>query len=311
MPTELRTPPRTTSPTTVQGVLVGAHVRGGGSLADVVARGIELDAEAIQIFTQSPRMWRASRHTPEAIDGFHEAMAAQDQVRQVFCHATYLVNLATADPELLDRSVACLTDNLRVATAMGADGLVLHVGSHRGAGMAERLDQVVATLASVLDTVDVPSTGGCPILLENAAGAGGTVGRDIDELAAIMHRLDAGPRVGMCLDTQHLWASGVDFRTVEAADAVVRSIDDGIGLDRLRCVHLNDSAVPFGANRDRHANLGAGTIGTDGLASLLGHPALAALAAVLEVPGVGDGPTAEQVALAKQVVAEGIARRTR
>lgn len=289
-------------------MLVGAHVRGGGALAEVVARGRELGAEAIQIFTQSPRMWRPSRHSPEAVAAFRDAWAAQQDVRQVFCHATYLVNLATGDPDLLARSRQCLIDNLAVATAMGADGLVLHVGSHRGAGMEERLEQVVATLTEVLDGVEPGDGGGCPILLENAAGAGGTVGRDVDELGRIMDRLDAGDRVGMCLDTQHLWASGVDFATPEAAAAVVESIDAAVGLVRLRCIHLNDSAVPFGANRDRHANLGAGTIGIEPLAVLLGHPALSHLAAVLEVPGDGGGPTAEQVVVAKRLVAEGQGR---
>jgi deoxyribonuclease-4 len=289
-------------------VLVGAHVRGGGPLAEVVGRGRELGAEAIQIFTQSPRMWRPSRHSPDAIAAFRDALDAQDQVQQVFCHATYLVNLATADGELLERSRSCLVDNLSVATAMGADGLVLHVGSHRGAGMDERLDQVVAVLGSVLDAVASGPDGPCPILLENAAGAGGTVGRDVEELGRILDRLDAGDQVGMCLDTQHLWASGVDFSTPEGAVAVLDAIDAAVGLGRLRCLHLNDSAVPFGANRDRHANLGAGTIGTDGLATLVGHPSLGGLAAILEVPGAGDGPTAEQVALAKTVVADGQVR---
>lgn len=296
-------------------MLVGAQVRGGGPLAAVVARGIELGADAIQVFTQSPRMWRPSRHTPEAVDAFHRAMVGQRQVRQVFCHATYLVNLGTPDAELLERSRACLVDNLRVAQAMDADGLVLHVGSHLGAGVEGCLDQVADALASTLDAVPAAAgTRACPLLLENTAGAGGTIGRDFDELAAILDRVatrtgGAGERLGVCLDTQHLWASGVDFTTEAGADAVVARIDATVGLDRLRCIHLNDSAVPFGANRDRHANLGQGTIGTAGLAALLGHRALQHLAAILEVPGDGHGPTAAQVALAKATVAEGLARR--
>lgn len=291
-------------------MLVGAHVRGGGPLAEVVGRGAALGAQAVQIFTQSPRMWRPSRHSPQSIDQLREAMAGQDQVQALFCHATYLVNLATADPELLARSKACLVDNFAVATAMGADGLVLHVGSHRGAGLAGCLDQVATSLAGTLDAVDpLPGGSSCPILVENAAGAGGTIGRDLDELATIVERVGSD-RIGVCLDTQHLWASGVDFSTLEGADEVVARLDDGVGLDRLRCIHLNDSAVAFGANRDRHANIGAGTIGADGLAALLGHPDLQAVPAVLEVPGDGSGPTAEQVQLAKEVVANGVARRS-
>jgi deoxyribonuclease-4 len=291
-------------------MLVGAHVRGGGALADVVGRGADLGAQAVQIFTQSPRMWRPSRHTPEAIAQFRQAMAAQVQVQAVFCHATYLVNLGSADPELLARSQACLVDNFAVATAMAADGLVLHVGSHRGAGLAGCLEQVVASLVGTLEAVDpLPGSTSCPILVENAAGAGGTIGRDFDELSIIVDRVGS-ERLGVCLDTQHLWASGVDFSTEEGADQVVARLEAGVGLDRLRCIHLNDSAVALGANRDRHANIGAGTIGADGLAALLGHPALESVPVVLEVPGDGSGPTAEQVQLAKEVVAAGVARRS-
>lgn len=255
-------------------------------------------------------MWRPSRHTPDAVEAFRDAMAAQDRIQQVFCHATYLVNLGTPDASLLERSRDCLLENLRAAQAMGADGLVLHVGSHLGAGIEGCVDQIVDALAGVLTAVEVPATlRPCPVLLENTAGAGGTIGRDFDELAAIIERVDAGERLGVCLDTQHLWASGVDFSTLDAADAVVHRVGDTVGLGRLRCIHLNDSAVPLGANRDRHANLGEGTIGIAALSSLLGHPALQHLAAILEVPGTGDGPTAEQVALAEAVVAEGRARR--
>ena len=295
-------------------MLVGAHVRGGGPLADTVARGRELGAEVIQVFTQSPRMWRPSRHTPAAIAAFREAMAAQDEVRAAFCHATYLVNLATADPGLLARSVECLVDNFRVATEMGAQGLVLHVGSHRGGGFEGCIGQVATALAEVLHAVPPPDDGpACPILLENAAGAGGTVGRDFEELAGILQRVSdpwgPGDRLGVCLDTQHLWASGIDFASVGAADRVVDGVDAVVGLDRLRCLHLNDSAVAFGANRGRHANLGSGTIGYAGLAALLGHPKLQGVPAVLEVPGDGSGPTAEQVARAKALVAMGADER--
>ena len=115
--------------------------------------------------------------------------------------------------------------------------------------------------------------------------------------------------MGVCLDTQHLWASGVAFATVEDADAVVAAFDATIGLSRLRCLHLNDSKVPFGANRDRHENIGQGTIGEAGLGALLGHPALQDLPAMLEVPGAGDGPRAEDVAAARQALEVGLELR--
>ncbi len=180
---------------------------------------------------------------------------------------------------------------------MGASGLVLHVGSHKGSGFADCLPQVVDALGGVLERFDGPSPDACPILLENAAGTGGTVGRSFEELAAILDAAGAAlaPRLGVCLDTQHLWASGIGYTSVEEADDVVADFDAVIGLDRLRCLHLNDSKVELGANRDRHANVGEGTIGALHLGLLLSHPALVDLPAILEVPGDGDGARASDI----------------
>ena len=213
-------------------------------------------------------------------------------------------------PDLLQRSVDCLAANLAVSTGMGASGLVLHVGSHKGSGFADCLPQVVDALGGVLERFDGRSPGACPILLENAAGTGGTVGRSFEELAAILDAAGAAlaPRLGVCLDTQHLWASGIGYASVEEADDVVAHFDAVIGLDRLRCLHLNDSKVELGANRDRHANVGEGTIGALHLGLLLSHPALVELPAILEVPGDGDGARASDIAAAREAVQLGLAR---
>ena len=235
-------------------------------------------------------------------------------MRATYCHATYLINLATADAALLARSRDCLAANLAAARGMGSSGLVLHIGSHKGSGLAPVVPQIVDSLAEALETPpdgDAPAgePGDCPILLENAAGAGGTVGRTFDELAEVLDRADAGATLGICLDTQHLWASGVDFSSVESADAVVHTLDEVIGLDRLGCMHLNDSKVELGANRDRHENVGEGTIGSIGLGALLSHPSLAGVPAILEVPGDGGGPREEDVDAARRAVEEGYALR--
>jgi deoxyribonuclease-4 len=287
-------------------VKIGAHVRAGGRLVPALDRGAEIGADVIQVFTQSPRAWKPTQYAPEVLDAYRQAQADHPTVTATFCHATYLVNLATADPELLGRSRACLAANLAVARGIGSAGLVLHVGSHRGLGFEGCVPRVVAALADVLAE---PGDRRCPILLENAAGAGGTVGRSFEELAEIIDAAGGGRTIGICLDTQHLWASGIDYGSVEEADAVVARLDELIGLDRLGCLHLNDSKVAFGANRDRHANIGEGTIGREGLAALLGHPSLAGVPAVLEVPGSGDGPRAEDVSAAREVVARGRALR--
>jgi deoxyribonuclease-4 len=295
---------------------IGAHVRAGGKLVPALQRGAEIGAEVVQIFTQSPRAWKPTQYADEIL---HQYRAAQDDnavVTQTFCHATYLINLATDQAELLERSQACLAANLAVATGMGASGLVLHVGSHKGSGFDECVPQIVVSLLGALDT---QAGGGCPILLENAAGAGGTVGRSFEELAAILDAAGAAAGaatggspagdLGICLDTQHLWASGISFASVEEADAVVARFDAVIGLERLRCLHLNDSKVGFGENRDRHENVGEGTIGAAALGALLSHPALVELPAILEVPGDGDGARASDIAAARAALELGLAAR--
>jgi len=293
-------------------VLIGAHVRGGGTLLGALERGASLGADAVQVFTQSPRAWKPTQYAPEVLATYREAQRAHPSVHVTFCHATYLINLASSDEALYARSLECLVANLSVARGMGASGLVLHIGSHKGAGTDGVIDQVAAALLGALDAADEPAdpaSPACPILLENAAGAGGTVGRSFEELAAVLDAAGGDERLGVCLDTQHLWASGVDYSSTQGADDVLADVDARVGLQRLGCLHLNDSKVELGANRDRHENLGEGTIGSAALAALLGHPALDGVPALLEVPGDGDGPRSSDVARARAILAEGLAMR--
>lgn len=303
-------------------MLIGAHVRAGAGLGAIIEHGERAGADAVQIFTQSPRVWKPNRYAHDVLARVAEAQAASaaaGRVRATYCHATYLVNLAGPDPELYRRSIDCLAANLAVAAAIGSAGLVVHLGSHRGRGFETSLPQIADALVEVMGDTAEPagSSAGSrlpPILIENTAGAGGTIGRSFDEIAAVIAAVAslsraAASRLGVCLDTQHLWASGVDFASHAGADRAVDDLASSVGLDRLRCLHLNDSKVALGSARDRHANLGEGTIGAEGLAWLLGHPALMGMAAILEVPGAGDGPRAEDVAAARRILAEGIALR--
>ena len=288
---------------------IGAHVRGGGNLVHSLDEGVAIGATSIQVFTQSPRMWKPSLYAPEVLADFREAQARHPSVSDAFCHATYLINLATADLELYEKSVATLTHNLSVARGMGAGGLVLHVGSHMGAGFDDVVRQVAEALGRALDGADAapPGVADCPILIENAAGAGGTVGRSLEEIEFLIDACNGDDRLGLCIDTQHLWASGVDYSTIEGAEALVAEVDRRIGLSRLRCFHLNDSKIELGGNRDRHANIDEGTIGTMGLAPLVGHPAIRELPLLLEVPGDGGGPRARDVIAARHAVEVGVA----
>jgi deoxyribonuclease-4 len=288
---------------------IGAHVRGGGKLVPSLELGVEMGATSIQIFTQSPRMWKPSQYAPEVLAAYREAAAKNLTITDTFCHATYLINLASADLELYEKSVACLTHNLSVARGIGSSGLVLHVGSHLGAGFDDVVRQIADAFERALAEADPApdGVGDCPILIENAAGSGGTVGRSLEEIRLLIDACNADDRLGLCIDTQHLWASGFDYSTVAGTERLIKEIELSVGMDRLRCFHLNDSKIELGGNRDRHANIGEGTIGTTGLAPLVGHPSIRNLPLLLEVPGSGDGPRAEDVATAKQVVRAGIA----
>ena len=287
---------------------IGAHVRGGGKLIPSLEAGVAIGATSIQVFTQSPRMWKPSQYAPEVLSAYREAQATHPTITDTFCHATYLINLASADLELYEKSVACLTHNLSVARGMGSSGLVLHVGSHKGAGFDDVVRQIADAFERALAEADPAPEGvaDCPILIENAAGAGGTVGRSLEEIQFLIDACNGDDRLGLCVDTQHLWASGFDYSSVAGTEKLVREIDNSVGMSRLRCFHLNDSKIELGGNRDRHANIGEGTIGAKGLAPLVGHPKIRDLPLLLEVPGTGEGPRAEDVVAARAVVAAGI-----
>ena len=291
---------------------IGAHVSASGGLLPALERGAAIGADAVQIFTQSPRAWKPSQYDADLLSSYRDAQASHESVQATFCHASYLINLATSSPDLLAKSRDCLRANLLVASAIGAGGLILHVGSHLGVGLDAVLGQVAACLLEALDTVEAElgAGGSAPILIENAAGAGGTVGRSFEEIAAIVEAAGGDPRLGTCLDTQHLFASGVDFGDEERADSVVAGLDRLIGLDRLQAIHLIDSKVGFGENKDRHENLGDGLIGARALGALLSHPSLQSVPALLEVPGAdGKGPGASDVTAARRIHAGGIRRR--
>jgi deoxyribonuclease-4 len=281
-------------------VLYGAHVSASGGISTAIDRAEELGCDAVQVFTQSPRMWKPTAHAEEQLARFRERRN-EAGIAYVVCHALYLVNLASPDPDVHARSVAAMRSSLEAAAGIGADGVVFHVGSHLGAGLEEGLARVVPALVELLELTDDRLW----LLLENSAGAGGTIGRSVDELATIVDRLDGHRRLGVCIDSCHWWVSGIDVTDGGALDAAVHDLDERIGLDRLRCLHVNDAEVGLGSNRDRHTTLGKGTIGK-GMATFLGHPAFQALPAILETPEA-DGSYAGELALLRELHALGVA----
>jgi deoxyribonuclease IV len=266
-------------------VLYGAHCSGG--IKGALDRAIEIGADAVQLFAQSPRTWHFPEHAEEDLARFRERRA-EAGIGSVLVHALYLCNLATPDEVVYGKSVDTMRATMDAACAIDADGVVFHVGSHLGAGLEAGLERAVPALREVLDRCSDTTW----LLVENSAGAGGTIGRSIDELATIVDALDRDPRLGVCLDSCHLYVSGVDVGEPKTVGATLEQVEQRIGLDRLRALHVNDAAAPLGSNRDRHANVLEGELG-ERLGAFLGDPAVQDLPAVMETPGPDNhGPDA-------------------
>ena len=285
-------------------MLIGAHVSPAGGLPKAIERGLERDCRAIQIFNQSPRMWRPTVYRDEDVEAFREAMAAS-QIDAVLIHAVYLLNCASEDPDIREKSLLSLTHSLRVGQAIGASAVVLHPGSAKTSDPAKAVSRAGKTIGEALADSEE-----CPLHLENTAGTGGTLGRSIDELASLVEAAGGGERLGLCLDSCHLFASGYDIRSYAGMDALTEEISAKVGLERVGSLHLNDSQTPLGANRDRHANVGAGELGGSGCAAFLSAPAFQDLPCVLETPGENrSGPTREEIQLAGKLRERGVAQR--
>ena len=271
---------------------IGAHVNSSGGVWKAIGNGADIGCEAIQIFAGSPRTWAPTLYKDGDAKRFREAREAS-AIRFVVIHTIYLINLASAREDFYEKSVTSLAGAVAAAEQLGADAIVTHVGSHQGAGFEAGLERVRTALLRTLAESD---GSGVRILLENTAGAGGTMGVDFDELGAMIAAADSHPRLGICLDTAHLFEAGFDLRSAAGLDEALARLDAACGLDRRGMLHLNDSKTPIGSNRDRHENIGEGEIGAEGFRAIVTSPALAGLPGILEVPGFdGEGPDALNV----------------
>jgi deoxyribonuclease IV len=268
-------------------VLFGAHCSGG--IKKALDKAEAMNADAVQLFVQSPRTWRFPDHDPETLSAFRTR--SDELGMPAFVHSLYLVNLAAPDDAIYQKSVDTMRSTMDAACAIGAQGVVFHVGSHLGAGFEAGLERAVPALEQVLERCGERTW----LLMENSAGAGGTIGRSVDELAVLFDALGRHERLGICLDSCHLYVSGIDVTDAAAYDALLREVDERIGLDRLRALHANDAKAPLGSNRDRHDNIGDGAMG-EGIGVFLAHPEVQELPVLLEVPGAdGHGPNAEEI----------------
>jgi len=272
-------------------LLVGGHVSSSGGIYKAIERGVEIEAEAIQIFCSAPQMWRATKHTDEALEQFVDEFEASS-IKSVWIHNIYLANLATDKPEMLEKSIASVVNALTIADKISATGVVLHTGSHKGLGIDAVTAQVITALTEILD--QTPSD--TRLALENMAGQGGVIGASFAELGMLITGVGSD-RLGVCFDTCHAFAAGYDVSNSEGVDSTMKEFDAAIGFDKLLVVHANDSLMELGGNRDRHENIGQGFIGDDGFRALLSHPAFEGVPFLLEVPGYptedskkGSGP---------------------
>jgi len=281
-------------------MLLGAHVSTSGGLIKAHARGVESESDAIQIFNQSPRMWRPVVYKDEDIAEFNRLMD-EGPVKAVVIHAVYLINCASNEDEIRSKSIASLTHALLLGDAINAAGVVVHPGTLKGKPLEEGLD-----LAGEAFRIALSESERCPLLLENTAGAKGTLGRSFSELAELVDRGGGSDRIGICLDSCHLLASGFEVRNAEAIGEVLEECESSVGLDRLQCLHVNDSKTPLGSNSDRHAPLTEGEIGADGLSAFLSEPRFQDLPVCLETPGPSGTIGVDEVRLARSLRERGL-----
>jgi deoxyribonuclease-4 len=271
-------------------------VSSAGGPQKAFAKAIDIGAEAVQMFLSAPQQWRAPALSDEQADAF--VAAKEEAGLPVFFHGVYLMNFGSQDPAILEKSVASLASYMRWADRLGAEGTIIHVGSHLGLGFEAVLPQMSRLLRRALDEAGNRSW----LILENNAGQGNCCGRSFAEIGAIIRSLDSDPRVKVCIDTCHAFAMGYNIATAAGCKEAMGEFEREIGLDRLVVVHANDSKTPLGGIRDRHENIGDGQIGYGGFAALMAHPAFGGIPFLLEVPGIDKkGPDAENVLRLKRM----------
>lgn len=286
-------------------MLIGAHVSTAGGLASAVERGVQRGCSAIQVFNQSPRMWRPTAYAEDDFAAFRQAHQGS-QIEAVLVHAVYLLNCASEDPDIRRKSLSSLIQSLRVGAGIGAAGVVLHPGSAKQGDVPKAIQRAGRVIGQALSESE-----GCQLHLENTAGAGGTLGRSFEELAELLAAAGGDSRLGFCLDSCHLYASGYDIRQPGGLAETLEGCQAALGPGRLRSLHINDSMTPLGSNRDRHAILGQGELGSAGCATFLSEPRFDGLPCVIETGRDGGAPSAEDVASARTLRKRGIAARQR
>jgi deoxyribonuclease-4 len=264
---------------------LGAHTTTAGGAVNAVRQGLELECEAIQVFTRNQRQWEPKPLDPDAIRAFREEAKAAGYLRDAVSHASYLINLCATDAAILSKSRRAFEDEIRRCGQLGIPYLCIHPGSHLGAGEEAGLKGIAESLRlAIRATKGVKVT----ILLENTAGQGTNLGWRFEHLAELL-RLGRSKRLGVCIDTCHMFAAGYDLRTKKAYEKSFAELDDVVGLDRVHAFHLNDSKFGLGEKKDRHENIGEGEIGKTGFKLIVNDGRFRDHPGILETPGGPDG----------------------
>lgn len=257
----------------------GFHISIAGGFHRVIERAKRLGCETIQIFSRNPRGWSYSDLLLSEVENFREKLEDSD-IRPFFIHMPYLPNLASSDPELAKKSIKSLEIELKRASILEADGLVTHLGSHKGAGEERGTQSLIDGINQALS--QVPNR--VPLLLENTAGQGSEVGYHLDQIARVIAGIEDKERIGLCLDTAHAFQAGYDLSSEKGLTDFLAALEDIIGVKRIKLIHLNDSKTPFGSRKDRHWHIGEGFLGEAGINRFIHHPAINHLPAVMETP---------------------------
>ena len=276
---------------------LGVHVPIAGGLDHAVARAYQLGCTTMQIFSRSPRGGPAPHHSAEELDRFDRARRAAG-IDPLTVHSPYIINLASPEPAMWRQSLRLYQEEYERATRLKAQYLVTHVGSHRGRGEAEGIARVSEALAHTLEGLASAVT----ILLENTAGAGQGLGDRFEQLAAIRDGLAAKARVGICLDTAHLFAAGHPIHTPDGLTQVLDAFDRTVGLEHLKLIHLNDSKAPFASRVDRHWHIGQGHIGLAAFGRLVNDRRLRVVPFILETPKETDRADRRNLSVVRKLI---------
>lgn len=269
-------------------MLLGCHLSIGKGFTGAIEAAEDLGINTLQIFSHNASSWKMKTITKEAASSF-QARLKTSKVEVVVIHTMYLLNPASPDEVLFERSVAALEQEVKRAGSLGIDRIVTHLGAHKGTGIEPGIARIVAALDRVIASETFSTTKGVEILLENTAGTGTTMGASFSELGEIIGSLLDARRVGVCLDTCHAFAAGYELRTCEGLAETLKTLDREVGLERLKVIHLNDSKYPLGSRHDRHAHIGHGEIGMEGFSLIVNHKELRDLPFILETPKKFDG----------------------